>query len=108
MFESEFFTMMYKVDDYTVEDYFDMLIVQIEEHSITLDGTTKTELKNMLAKYENDINRHVLELWLNSLLWNYYSKKSTRAFLSIDSFSEETLCQIIEKFKKNDTLKIGF
>lgn len=108
IFEKEFFTMMYQVDDFTAEDYFDRLIVQIEEYSVNLDRTTKTELKNMLVKYENDINYHVLELWLNSLLWNYYSNKETGTPFSIDCISEKLLCQIIEKSREDDSLKIGF
>ena len=108
MFEKEFFTVMYQADDFTAKDYFDRLIVQIGEYSVTLDETTKTGLKNMLVKYENDISFHVLELWLNSSLWSYYGSKNSEKPLSLDCFSEELLRQLIKKIKKYNCFKIGF
>ena len=108
MFEKEFFTKMYQFDGFNVKYYFDWCIIQLEEYPITLDETAKTRLKNILAKNENDINHHVLEIWLNSLLWNYYGNKDFGEPIPFDFFSEELLRQIIERCHKDSSLKIGF
>ncbi len=108
MFEKEFFIMTYQIDKLMVEDYFNWCISQMKEYPINIDETTKMRLKNILEKYESDINYHILEIWMNSILWNYYSREELGTLISFDSIAGESLTRIIEKSKENDSLKIGF
>lgn len=108
MFEKEFFTMPYQLDSFTVDDYFHWCIAQIGEYPIELNETAKTGLKNILSKYRSDINHHVLKIWLNTLLWNYYSKNGFGEFIFFDCSSEELLGRIIERCRKDSSLRIGF
>lgn len=111
LFEKEVFTVSCKLDDFTAESYFQWFITQLDEYTVSLDEAGKTELKNLLTKYEQDISHHILELWLKSLLWSYYSSEEAEPILPLRCLSEDLLLQTIDKcqkHKKETDSKIGF
>lgn len=107
--EKEIFITRYELRNFTVKDYLDWMIVQLENYSVSLDEEHKTELKNLFTKYERDINHHLLELWMKSLLWNYYSSNQADLNLPLHCLSEDLLIKIIDRYKEYEkNPKIGF
>ena len=107
--EKEIFVIRYELRSFTAQDYFDWCIVQLEKYSVKLDKEGETVLKNLFVKYEQDINYHLLELWIKSLLWSYYTSNHTDKILPLQYLSENTLIKIMDNCKKYEILsKIGF
>lgn len=103
------FTVKYELDVFTLEDYFHWIIAQLEEYSVSLQSSGKKELKKLLLKYEHDIDHHILDLWLKSLIWSYLSNKNKDTFLPFDYLSEDLLIKTINTYiDHGNASKIGF
>ena len=109
MLENEFFTVRYEMDDFTADEYLQWFTAQLLDYSIIIDDVQKKELKNIFVKYESRISHHILELWLKSLLWQYYGSGNEENFQPASSSVEELLIHIINNNEKRlNTANIGF
>jgi hypothetical protein len=108
LFEKETFTVTHELCNFTAEDYYDWFNSQAEQYSVFPDEICRTELKRLFVKYESSLNHHVLELWMKSLIWSYYSSETAESF-SVQHLSEDLLIEIIDRCKNHeDSSAIGF
>lgn len=115
LLEKEVFTVRYDLTGFTTDDYFTWFIARSENYSVSLDNSGRKKLKKLLTKYERDLSCHILDLWLKSLLWNYYSVcnglngENPPDILPLKYLSEDSLVQTIDRCKNNKKSSgIGF
>ncbi|MCM1133627.1 MAG: hypothetical protein NC340_09175 [Ruminococcus flavefaciens] len=111
LLEKEVFTVRHNLTAFTADDYFDWFIAQMNSgfYSVLMTNPGKKLLKKLLTKYERDLSYHILNIWLVSLLWNFFKNGYNSEILPVKYLSEDLLVQTIEKCRKSEnSSEIGF
>lgn len=109
LLSTELFSIYYNVSSSTTDDFVNWVIKEFKENHISIAEVDRSTLKMLLDKYENIITLKMIDIWINTMIWNYYiSEKCDKCFLEPEK-SEDILVEIIEKNRasKNE-VKIGF
>lgn len=105
----EVFTVKYEMTNFSIDDYTYWFVEKAKENGIIISEMHKTTLKNLFARYENDLNRQIVELWLKELLWVFYTSENDNVCFLPSELTESSLIRSIEKNHKKAYMSgIGF
>lgn len=106
---TEMLSIYYNVSNSTTDDFVNWVIKEIEENNMSISDADRSILKMMFDKYENNVTLKMIEVWIKTLLWNYYISKNDDGCFLLPESSEALLVEIIEKnCVRRQKLKIGF